>query len=123
MRDTVPKKVDMLVDTTISTTIRAATALLFAASFTHKLWHFAAFRVVLEQYLHGFGIYRPRLLGSSAAAVIALEVLIVTACFWPGVGVVAAILASTTLLFYAFVMAVNIVLDQKLWRPRSLTES
>lgn len=109
MRDTGPEKADMLVDTTISTTIRAATALLFAASFTQKLWHFAGFRVVLEQYLHGFGIYRPRLLGPLAAAVIALEVLIVAACFWPGGGVVAAILASATLLFYAFAMAVNIV--------------
>jgi len=99
----------MFVDSAISTTLRAATALLFAAGLTHKLWNLPAFRLVLGQYLRGFGIVEPRLLGPLALAIVALEMIVLTACVWPGGGVAAAVLASGTLLLYAFAMGVNIV--------------
>jgi hypothetical protein len=99
----------MQVDLAIAITLRAGTALLFAAGLTHKLWDLSAFRNVLSQYLRGFGIHRSGLASPLAAVVLVLEAAIVGACVWPGGGETAAVLATGTLLLYAGAMAINIL--------------
>jgi hypothetical protein len=99
----------MEVDIAIASTVRAATALLFAAGLTHKLWSLGDFQRTLGQYLRGFGVDQPRLLPGVAALIVALEASVLAVCLWPGLGVHAGILASATLLAYSGAMAVNIV--------------
>jgi len=99
----------MEVDIAIASTVRAATALLFAAGLTHKLWSLGDFQRTLGQYLQGFGMEQPRLLPVFAALIVALEMSVLVACLWPGLGVYAGVLASATLITYAGAMAVNIM--------------
>ena len=99
----------MLLDPTISLTLRAVFALIFAAALTHKLSNAAQFRQTLVSYLRGFGIDAHGAEKPLRAMLIVLEIGVVAACALPAAQSAAGLLAGGLLLLYAFAMTVNLI--------------
>lgn len=99
----------MQLDAMIAGTLRTATALLFAAGLTHKLWDLDGFRRTVESYLRGFSLSDSRLEVPASAFVVAVEFAVVVSCMVPGGQYLAAALSSGLLLLYAAAMSVNLL--------------
>jgi hypothetical protein len=99
----------MLLDPTITLTLRGAFALMFAAASTHKLLNVAQFRQTLLSYLRGFGIDAHGREKPLLATLIVLEIGVVAACALPAAQAAAGLFAGGMLLLYAFAMTVNLI--------------
>jgi hypothetical protein len=99
----------MHLDPTITLTLRAAFALLFAAALAHKLLNAAQFRQTLVSYLRGLGIDAHGKEKPFLATLIVLEIGVVAACALPAPQATAGLFAGGMLLLYAFAMAVNLI--------------
>ena len=95
----------MELDATLSLTLRAAFALLFASAVLHKLRAPREFAVILAGYLRGTVLGGARLGKALVPAVIGLELLAVLLCLWPTAGAAAAGLVASLLLVYAAAIA------------------
>ncbi len=99
----------MVLDPTITLTLRMAFALLFSAALTHKLSNAAQFRRTLAGYLRGFGINWSGIEWLLLASLVVLEIALIAACALPTTQTAAALLTGGTLLLYAFAMTVNLI--------------
>ncbi len=104
----------MQLDIALADTLRVAMALLFATGVTHKLWNITGFQRTVAQYMRGLGVPVPGIERPLSLAVILLEFTVVAACLLPGNGLLAAVLASGTLLLYALAMAMNLLRKNEL---------
>ena len=104
----------MQLDIALADTLRVAMALLFATGVTHKLWNITGFQRTVAQYMRGLGVPVPGIQRPLSLAVILLELTVVAACLLPVNGLLAAVLASGTLLLYALAMAINLLRHNEL---------
>jgi hypothetical protein len=104
----------MQLDITLADTLRTAMALLFGTGATHKLWSITEFQRTVGQYMRGLGAPLPGIERPLSLAVVLLELIVVATCLLPGKGLLAAVLASGTLLLYALAMAMNLLRGNRL---------